>query len=77
MNHATAHHEHETPVKPDAITRQRQQWRQAMQQLTRQQLRELRHSWLERGEGLPLPANARRLQWLRLRCSLLLRERRF
>jgi hypothetical protein len=48
-----------------------------MQQLTRQQLRELRHSWLERGEGLPLPTNARRLQWLRLRCSLLLRERRF
>ena len=77
MSRATARQSQETPVKSDVITRQRQQWRQALQQLTRQQLRDLRHSWLERGEGLPLPTNARRLQWLRLRCSLLLRERRF
>ena len=77
MSSAASHQAQETLMKFDAIARQRQQWRQAMQQLTRQQLRELRHSWLERGEGLPLPANARRLQWLRLRCSLLLRERRF
>ncbi len=77
MSRATARQSQETPVKSDVITHQRQQWRQALQQLTRQQLRDLRHSWLERGEGLPLPTNARRLQWLRLRCSLLLRERRF
>ncbi|MFG5779272.1 hypothetical protein ACFIQF_19615 [Comamonas sp. J-3] len=64
-------------MSTNAITRQRQLWQQAVQQLTRQQLRELRQDWLARGERLPLPANARRMQWLRLRCSLLLSQRRF
>ena len=45
--------------------------------MSRQQLRDLREHWLERGSSLPLPANARRLLWLRLRCSLLLNQRRF
>ena len=64
-------------MSTNALTQQRQQWQQAVQQLTRQQLRELRQDWLARGERLALPANARRLQWLRLRCSLLLSPRRF
>ena len=61
----------------DAITSQRLQWRQAQRLMSRQQLRDLREHWLERGSALPLPANARRLLWLRLRCSLLLNQRRF
>jgi hypothetical protein len=40
-------------------------------------LRTLRDQWLERGSQLPLQANARRLMWLRLRCSLLLAQQRF
>ncbi|GAB2814821.1 hypothetical protein HS961_00825 [Comamonas piscis] len=59
------------------MEQQRQQWRQAQQQLTRSQLRSLRDQWLERGSQLPLQANARRLMWLRLRCSLLLAQQRF
>jgi hypothetical protein len=59
------------------MEQQRQQWRRAQQQLTRSQLRSLRDQWLERGSQLPLQANARRLMWLRLRCSLLLAQQRF
>ena len=64
-------------MSADAITSQRQQWRQAQRLMSRQQLRDFREHWLERGSALPLPANARRLLWLRLRCSLLLNQRRF
>ncbi|MEG0922022.1 MAG: hypothetical protein RSD57_05840 [Comamonas sp.] len=64
-------------MSTDAITTQRQQWRLAQPALSRQQLRALRKSWLARSDALPLTANARRLQWLRLRCSLLLVQRRF
>lgn len=64
-------------MSTDAITTQRQQWRLAQPALSRQQLRALRKSWLARSDSLPLTANARRLQWLRLRCSLLLVQRRF
>ncbi len=64
-------------MSPDAISTQRQQWRLAQPQMSRQQLRALRQAWLARGDALPLPTNARRLQWLRLRCSLLLAQRRF
>ena len=59
------------------MEQQRQQWRQAQHQMTRSQLRALRDQWLERGSQLPLQANARRLIWLRLRCSLLLAQQRF
>ena len=61
----------------DAITTQRQQWLLAQPALSRQQLRALRKTWLARSDTLPLPANARRLQWLRLRCSLLVTAQRF
>lgn len=61
----------------DTITTQRQQWRLAQPALSRQQLRALRQAWLARSDALPLPTNARRLQWLRLRCSLLLTAQRF
>ncbi len=61
----------------DAIATQRQQWRLAQPALSRQQLRALRQTWLAHSDALPLPANARRLQWLRLRCSLLLTAQRF
>ena len=64
-------------MTPDTLAQQRQEWHVATQQLTRQQLRELRQGWLDRGENMALSANARRLQWLRLRCSLLLGQRRF
>lgn len=59
------------------VQAQRQQWRLAQKQLSRSQLRSLRDQWLERGSQLPLQANARRLMWLQLRCSLLLAQRRF
>ena len=64
-------------MTPYTLAQQRQEWHVAAQQLTRQQLRELRQGWLDRGENMALSANARRLQWLRLRCSLLLGHRRF
>ncbi len=64
-------------MSSDTITIQRQQWRIAQPALSRQQLRALRQAWLARSDALPLPANARRLQWLRLRCSLLLTAQRF
>ncbi|GAB2726816.1 MULTISPECIES: hypothetical protein [Comamonas] len=59
------------------MEKQRQQWRLAQRQMSRSQLRALRDQWLERGSQLPLQANARRLMWLRLRCSLLLAQQRF
>lgn len=59
------------------MDQQRQQWRQAQHQMSRSQLRALRDQWLERGSQLPLQVNARRLMWLRLRCSLLLAQQRF
>ena len=64
-------------MSSDTITTQRQQWHLAQPALSRQQLRALRQAWLARSDALPLPANARRLQWLRLRCSLLLTAQRF
>lgn len=64
-------------MSPDTLASQRQQWRLAQPALSRQQLRALRQAWLARGDALPLPTNARRLQWLQLRCSLLLAQRRF
>lgn len=65
-------------MSPDRnMEEQRQEWRQAQRQMTRSQLRALRDQWLERGSQLPLQANARRLMWLQLRCSLLLAQRRF
>ena len=39
-------------MSTNAITQQRQQWQQAVQQLTRQQLRELRQDWLALGFAL-------------------------
>mgnify|MGYP001573355391 CR=1 FL=1 len=60
------------------IQQQRQQWNKAQQQLSRQQLRDLRSLWLLRSSANPAQSlNTRRLQWLRLRCSLLLAQRRF
>ena len=66
-----------TAALTDTVEQQRAQWRSEQPQRSRQQLRALREQWLASSSQQTSTMQARRLLWLRLRCSLLLRQHRF